>query len=106
DLREALAILAEEARSGVDPVSLAHWGEEPARLRAGGFRLKVRLFTAIGVAAFIALWGHLLQTARGIHLAPQVDSLLLDFFLVALLINGWFLYRHHTEMSVAVSAVE
>src|SRR4029077_13750272 len=38
DLREALAILAEEARSGVDPVSLAHWGEEPARLRAGGFR--------------------------------------------------------------------
>ena len=33
DLREELAIVAEEARSGVDPVHLAHWGEAPAALR-------------------------------------------------------------------------
>jgi hypothetical protein len=106
DLREQLAILAEEARRGVDPVSLARWGEAPAKLRASGFRLKVRLYTAIGVAGFIALWVHLLQTATVIHLRPQVDALLLDFFLVALLINGWFLYRHNNELGMAVSAVE
>ncbi len=106
DLREELAVLGEEARSGVDPVSLAHWGEAPARLRASGFRIKVRIFTVIGVAGFTALWAHILQTASVIHLAPQIDALLLDFFLVALLINAWFLYRHNTEMGIAVSAVE
>ena len=106
DLREQLAIVAEEARRGVDPVSLAHWGEAPARLRESGFRLKVRLFTVIGISGFVALWVNLLQSASVIHLAPQLDKLPLDFFLVALLINGWFLYRHNGEMGVAVSAVE
>ena len=97
DLREQLAILAEEARSGVDPGALAKWGEAPAKLRATGFRLKVRLYTMLGLAAFVALW---------IHLAPQTDALLLDFFLIALLINGWFLYRHNGEMGAAASQVE
>jgi MutS domain V len=106
DLREELAILAEEARRGVDPASLAHWGEAPARLRATGFRVRVRLLTVLGMSAFTALWVHFLHVASLIRLAPQVDSLLLDFFLVALLINGWFLYRHNAEMSAAVSAVE
>ena len=40
DLREQLAILAEEARRGLDPVSLAQWGEAPARLRASAFSKK------------------------------------------------------------------
>jgi hypothetical protein len=106
DLREQLAILGEEARRGVDPASLARWGEAPANLRASGFRLRVRLCTLLGVAAFAALWVHLAQTASVIHLAPQVDGLLLDFLLVALLVNGWFLYRHHNEMGMAVSSVE
>ncbi|MCU1233076.1 MAG: mismatch repair protein MutS domain protein [Candidatus Solibacter sp.] len=106
DLREELAIVAEEARHGVAPEALAHWGEAPARLRASGFRLKVRLFTTIGIAAFIALWVHLLRTATVLHFSAKVDALLLDFLLVALLINGWFLYRHNGEMGAAVSAVE
>jgi hypothetical protein len=106
DLREELAIVAEEARSGVDPAALAHWGELPARLRATGFRLKVRLLTVLGISGFTALWIHFMRSASLIALPPQVDSLLLDFFLVALLINGWFLYRHNNEMGAAVSAVE
>uniref|UniRef100_Q020U0 DNA mismatch repair protein MutS domain protein n=1 Tax=Solibacter usitatus (strain Ellin6076) TaxID=234267 RepID=Q020U0_SOLUE len=106
DLREQLAILAEEARSGVDPAALAQWGEAPARLRATGFRFKVRLFTILGLAGFVALWIHLAVSASVLHLAPQMDALLLDFFLVALLINGWFLYRHSGEMGAAASQVE
>ena len=39
DLREELAIVAEEARSGVDPVHLAHWGEAPAALRQSALPL-------------------------------------------------------------------
>src|ERR1039458_5799909 len=63
DLREQLAIVAEEARSGVDPVHLAQWGEAPAALRHAGFRLRVRLHTVLGLAGFAALWVHLLRSA-------------------------------------------
>src|ERR1035437_2592064 len=56
DLREQLAIIAEEARSGVDPVHLAQWGEAPAALRHAGFRLRVRLHTVLGLAGFVAVW--------------------------------------------------
>src|SRR5260370_21832922 len=98
DLREQLAILAEEARSGVDPEALAQWGEAPARLRATGFRLKVRLYTVLGLAGFLALWVHLLVSASVIRMAPQMEGLLLDFFLVALRINGGFPYRDHSVM--------
>src|SRR5205085_7689875 len=41
DLREALAVVAEEARSGADPIMLAAWGEAPPTLRVGGFRIQV-----------------------------------------------------------------
>ena len=48
DLREELAILAEEARTGVDPVSLAAWGEAQPLLAAGG-RARVWALTAAGL---------------------------------------------------------
>ena len=93
DLREQLAIVAEEARSGVDPVHLAQWGEAPAALRHAGFRLRVRLHTVLGLAGFAALWVHLLRSANLIALPDGVDALVRDLFLVALVVNGWFLYR-------------
>ena len=106
DLREELAIVAEEARSGVDPVNLAHWGEAPAALRQSSFRLRVRLHTLLGLAGFAALWIHLVRAANLIVLSDGVDSLLRDLFLVALVVNGWFLYRQSGILGVAVSAVE
>jgi hypothetical protein len=106
DLREELAVVAEEARSGVDPVHLAHWGEAPAALRQAGFRWRVRLHTLLGMAGFAALWIHLLHSANLIMLTDVVDGLLRDLFLVALLVNGWFLYRQSGALGAAVSAVE
>jgi hypothetical protein len=106
DLREELAIVAEEARSGVDPVALAHWGEAPPALRQGSFRFSVRLLTALGVAGFAALWIHLVRAANLIALTDGVDNLVRDLFLVALVVNGWFLYRHSGALGAAVSAVE
>ena len=38
DLREDLAVTGEEARTGVDPVSLAAWGEAPATMQTRGLR--------------------------------------------------------------------
>lgn len=106
DLREELAIVAEEARSGVDPVHLAHWGEAPAALRKTGYRLRVRLHTVLGLAGFTALWIHLLRSANLIALPDGVDALVRDLFLVALVVNGWFLYRQSGALGAAVSAVE
>ncbi len=106
DLREELAIVAEEARSGVDPIGLAQWAEAPASLRKAGFRRSVRLFTVLGIAGFIALWLHLANSAGVAHFTENADALLRDLFLVALLVNGWFLYRHSGDMGIAVSAVE
>jgi hypothetical protein len=106
DLREELAIVAEEARSGVDPVHLAQWGEAPAALRQAGFRLRVRLHTTLGMAGFAALWIHLLRSANLVHLTEGVDGLVRDLFLVALVVNGWFLYRQSGVLGAAVSAVE
>jgi hypothetical protein len=106
DLREELAIVAEEARSGVDPVHLAQWGEAPAALRQTGFRWRVRLHTALGLAGFAALWVHLLRSANLIALTDGVDGLVRDLFLVALVANGWFLYRQSGVLGAAVSAVE
>src|SRR5664279_1429981 len=106
DLREELAIVAEEARSGVDPVHLAHWGEAPAALRQAGYRLRVRLHTVLGLAGFAALWIHLLRSANLIKLTDGVDGLMRDLLLVALLVNGWFLYRQSGMLGTAVSAVE
>src|SRR5579883_2965016 len=50
DLREDLAVLAEEARTGIDPVSLAAWGETPVLLEPG-VRIRIWGFTILGIAA-------------------------------------------------------
>jgi len=106
DLREELAVLAEEARSGVNPALLADWGEAPAELRRGGMRLRVGLFTVIGMAGFIALWVHVLWLVKLVRLGDSADAFVRDGFLVALILTGWFLYRHHGQMGRIVSAVE
>ena len=106
DLREELAVVAEEARSGVDPVHLAQWGEAPAALRQGSFRMRVRLHTVLGVAGFAALWIHLIHSANLLALSEGVDGLLRDLFLVALVVNGWFLYRNSGVLGATAAAVE
>jgi hypothetical protein len=105
DLREELAILAEEARTGVDPVSLAAWGEAPPLLAAGG-RAGVWALTAAGLAGAAAF---LLSNAASLGLARLPDAAIVglrDFFLVALVVNGFFLYRFHQRVGAVVHAVE
>jgi len=106
DLREELAVLAEEARTGVDPAGLAAWGEQPVRLREGRFRMQVWIYTVIGLVSFLALWIHLANTSGAIHLEESTGGLVRDVFLVGLLINGWFLYRTRMPVGEVVSAVE
>jgi hypothetical protein len=106
DLREEFAVLAEEARSGVDPVRLADWGEAPAELHGAGFRARVWALTLVGLVGFVALWTHLLWTANLVRIPDSTDALIRDVFLVAVIITGWFLYRNHARVGRVVSQLD
>jgi hypothetical protein len=105
DLREELAILAEEARTGVDPVSLAAWGEAQPLL-APGARARVWALTAAGLAGAAAFLLSSAASAGLLHLPDALIAGLRDFFLVALAGNAFFLYRFHKPVAAVVQAVE
>ena len=106
DLREELAVLAEEARKGVDPAGLAAWGEAASEFRRGKMSPVVWMMTAVGLSGFTALWVHLLWLANLVRISDRADALVRDGFLIAVGITGWFLYRNHARMSRVVSGVE
>jgi hypothetical protein len=106
DLREDLAIVAEEARTGVDPVSLAAWGEAPPLLPSRGMRVLLWALTVLGCCGFVAAWVWLGYTAGAIELTAGQAILSRDLFLAALLINGLFLYLTRSRMASVVTAVD
>jgi hypothetical protein len=105
DLREDLAVLAEEARTGVDPVSLAEWGESPPQL-APGLHWKLWLFRTVGCAGLAAISALALNAANLLALSDRVAIVLRDVFLLVLLANGWFLYRWKAGVERVAAAVE
>jgi hypothetical protein len=104
DLREDLAVLAEEARTGVDASALASWGEMPGSFPSQG-RLVLWAFTALGVVSGAALFIPVLYLASLIRLPPSTVAMLRDLFLITLVANGWYYYRlHHRVEAVAATA--
>jgi len=106
DLREDLAILGEEARTGVDPVSLAAWGEAPPLVGPGHMLAVVRVLTVVGVAGFLAGGALLLNELSFLSLSERAAAVSRDVFLLVLLVNGLFLYRNRRTMESVVAAVE
>jgi MutS-like protein len=109
DLREDLAVVAEEARTGVAPVALAAWGEAagPAGtpLPLGRLRAQIGVLALLGVAAGAALIARLGYSANLVHITENAAALLRDFVLVVAAINGWFLYRHRAVVGAVVAGV-
>jgi hypothetical protein len=105
-LREDLAVLAEDARTGVDPVALARWGEAAPRLAGTRLRASIwalRLFGVVGLAAGTAS----MIAAAGFIREPallQVSGR--DLFLLALAVNGIFYYSQRAAIETVVSAVD
>jgi hypothetical protein len=106
DLRERLAVLAEDARSGVDPVSLARWGEAPAQLAGGGLRAWVWAFRIFGIAGLAAGFMAMAGGAGFVKLPGWFDVFGRDLFLLALAVNGIFYYRNRVPMEAVVAAVD
>jgi hypothetical protein len=106
DLREDLAVMAEESRTGVDPVSLAAWGEAPGLLERGGLHAAVRALTVLGMSGAAAILTYLLSEMGAFRISEPVSVLLRDFFLLVLAVNATFLYRVHKRIAPVVTAVE
>jgi hypothetical protein len=106
DLRERLAVLAEDARTGVDADSLARWGEAEPQLSGRGLRFALWACTVLGIAGAAAGVALLLHLTGTVVLADFTLLLLRDLLLSALAINGWFYYRQHRRMTEVVTAVD
>jgi hypothetical protein len=106
DLREDLAVVAEESRTAVDPVSLAAWGEAPGLLERGGLHAATRVFSALGALGASALAVYVLSLMGAFRLSLAVSILLRDVFLAALAVNATFLYRVHKRIEAVVTAAE
>ena len=106
DLREELAVLAEDARTGVDPASLAAWGEAPALLKGGRLRAAAAIVTVLGVSGGCALVVLLAYQIGLVPMAESASTLLRDFFLIVFFINSLFLYRLRKRVDAVVAAVD
>jgi hypothetical protein len=106
DLREDLAVLAETARTGLDPVSLAAWGEAAALIEGRGLRIAAAALTIVGGLGFGALLGYSGASLGLVRFSPATTILLRDYFLVALVINAFFLHRVRDRVHAVVAAVD
>jgi hypothetical protein len=106
DLREELAVLAEEARTGVDPVSLAAWGEAPALIEGGGLRIAAGALSVLGVLGFCAFLAYDADRLGLVRMSESTTILCRDFFLVAVSVNAFFLHRMRERVHAVVAAVD
>src|SRR5262245_6388587 len=105
DLREDLAIVAEEVRTGVDPVSLARWGEA-APLLGGSIGWQLWLLTVFGLFGFVGLILMICQSAGLRPLPAQYMAIPRDVFLLVAVVNAAFLYRFRHAIATVVAAVD
>ena len=106
DLREELAVVAEEARTGVDPVSLAAWGEAPVLFTGGVLRAATWALSVLGALAALALIGFVGYQLGAVQIPESTAILLRDYFLIAIFVNAVFIYRIRQKMDVVVRAVD
>jgi hypothetical protein len=106
DLREDLAVLGEGARTGVDPVALAAWGEAPPLLDRGRLHIWVWPFSVLGAAGGVSLLMLLANFADALPLTEFAATVARDLFLLAVVANGSFLYRWRHELAAVTGAVE
>ncbi len=90
DLREALAVLGEDAGVGVHPEELVKWAESPNQLKPAWIRRAAPVMAASAIAAVVvwAIWG---------LLSPLVLVLIVEAFLIYRLRKSLDLVLHGTE---------
>jgi len=106
DLRESLAVVAEEARTGVNPTALATWGEAPPIFEGPRLRLVLWALTALGILGAMALFVWLFGLVGIFHLPAQLHVAARDLAIVVALANGFYLHQTRHSREAVVTAVE
>ncbi|HUI39272.1 MAG TPA: DNA mismatch repair protein MutS, partial [Candidatus Nitrosotalea sp.] len=106
DLREELAIVAEEARTGVDPISLAAWGERAPLMEGRGLRAGVFALTALGVPAGCALVAYVMHQFGLVEMAESTVTRIRLFFLIVMIVNFVSLHRVRRRVQAIIGAVD
>lgn len=105
DLREKLAVLAEDARTGVDPIALANWGEAPPLSGLQGLRRVTYALTSVGLMSATGLALFLARVLGFPLLSPDSWLLLRDVIVVGLVVNGLFLVFSRGRTEPVLTAV-
>ena len=106
DWREELAVVADEARSGVHATALAAWGEAAPLLASRRLRVLTTTLALLGVLGLVAFLAYSLYMLGIVHLSERMAVLSRDFFVLVLFINGTFLFKQRRRVDLVVAAAE
>lgn len=106
DWREELAVVADEARSGVHATALAAWGEAAPLLASRRLRVLTTALALLGVPGLVAFLAYSLYMVGIVHLSERMAVLSRDFFLLVMVINGTFLFKQRRRVDLVVAAAE
>ncbi len=93
DLREDLAVIGEDARTGVHPEALAAWGERKPLLQSSPFRVVAGVISVFGALAAVALVTFLLALIGILELPDRTKAGLEAYFLLVATIAGAIRWR-------------
>ena len=105
DLREDLAVLGEDASTGVRPDALAAWGEQRELLPPTGFRWAARILSVFGVLSLGGGVTVALAAGGSGALTDGVATALRAAFFLALVGNGTALWRLRHSLGRIFGAV-
>ena len=106
DLREDLAVLGEDVRTGVHPELLAAWGEQPPLLDAQQLRPLAIVLSALGISSLIGLAIIGIADLSAFALPETASIALRDYFLAVLVLDALFFFRYRKAVAHVVHAVE
>ena len=105
-LREDLAVLGEDARTGVHPGALAAWGERPPRLGSPSVPAWAWLLSAAGIVAVAGLVVSLAAGFGLLNLDAGVRAALHAYVLLLYIVCGAILWLRRSTVSAVLREVD
>jgi hypothetical protein len=106
DLREDLAVLGEDARTGVHADALAAWGERPARLQSPAVPAWAWLVSAAGAIAALGMVALVEAWAGVLDLDANIQAALRTYVLTMFAISGAVLWKYRARTAAIFRDVD
>ena len=106
DLREDLAVLGEDARTGVHPQALMTWGERPVQLNISAISRWIWLVTGSGLLAVAGSLVRLAVFLRALTLSPDALAALHLYIVTVIMLTGSVAWRFRKRTAAILEGVE